>query len=221
VQAGLKLYCASSQLPSRYPVCRQWSCRCAGGSAALVVSAQGDADVQRHAGGVAVADVAASGFWGFRCRGARTRMPRNATPDALRCGIVVRNTSQRAPGIGHVAAENRRSRSAPSPRKTWSWLRFSTADVGDFLRRYPRMNASVEVDDASAGPVSIAADSGKQAVRRSHLATSWSMSMPNNEGRRTGIRGNPPTVGDLLLAVSAEKSRGFASKMSVNYRPRK
>src|SRR5512135_124512 len=74
-------------------VCRQWSCRCAGGSAALVVSAQGDADVQRHAGGVAVADVAASGFWGFRCRGALTRMPRNATPDALRCGIVVRNTS--------------------------------------------------------------------------------------------------------------------------------
>jgi hypothetical protein len=46
------------------------------------------------------------------------------------------------------------------------------------------------------------------------------MSMPNHEGRRTGIRGNPPTVGDLLLAVSAEKSRGFASKMSVNYRPR-
>src|SRR5512135_684051 len=75
-------------------VCRQWSCRCAGGSAALVVSAQGDADVQRHAGGVAVADVAASGFWGFRCRGALTRMPRNATPDALRCGIVVRNTSR-------------------------------------------------------------------------------------------------------------------------------
>ena len=128
---------------------------------------------------------------------------------------------QSVPGIGHVAVENKRSRSAPSPRKTWSWLRFSTADVGDFLRRYPRMNASVEVDDASAGPVSSAADSGKQAVRRSHLKTSWSMSMPNNEGRRTGIRGNPPTVGDLLLAVSAEKSRGFASKMSVNYPPRK
>src|SRR5512135_214551 len=84
-------------------VCRQWSCRWAGRSAALVVSAQGDADVQRHAGGAAVADVAASGFWGFRCRGALTRMPRNATPDALRCGIVVRNTSQRYNAIqGHI-----------------------------------------------------------------------------------------------------------------------
>src|SRR5512143_3633550 len=89
-------------------VCRQWSCRCAGGSAALVVSAQGDADVQRHAGGVAVADVAASGFWGFRCRGALTRMPRNATPDALRCGIVVRNTSLTAPDIFRPRSYNPR-----------------------------------------------------------------------------------------------------------------
>src|SRR5512135_2358520 len=117
-------------------VCRQWSCRCAGGSAALVVSAQGDADVQRHAGGVAVADVAASGFWGFRCRGALTRMPRNATPDALRCGIVVRNTSTMGPsrspaarncsGIAVTRSRHLEYRSYPGCSGSAPW---STSDI--------------------------------------------------------------------------------------------
>jgi hypothetical protein len=59
------------------------------------------------------------------------------------------------------------------------------------------MNASVDVDDFSAGPVSRAARSGTQAVRRRPLEPSWSMSLPENEGRRTGSGVNPLTVGHL------------------------
>src|SRR5512135_318905 len=76
-------------------VCGRWPCRRAGGKGPLLVSPEGDSDVQRHAGGVAAPDVAAPGLWAFWCRSPLTGMRRNATPDAIRSGIGVRKTSPR------------------------------------------------------------------------------------------------------------------------------
>src|SRR5512135_1240757 len=95
-------------------VCRWWPCRCAGGEGPLLVSPEGEADVQRHAGGVAAPDVAVPSLWAFRCRGALSGMRRNATPDALRSSIGVRKTSlPRAPRAGCVVNQRSRRRSLP------------------------------------------------------------------------------------------------------------
>src|SRR5512144_1345045 len=75
-------------------VCGRWPCRRAGRKGPLLVSPEGDSDVQRHAGGVAASDVAAPGLWAFWCRSPLTGMRRNATPDAIRSGIGVRKTSR-------------------------------------------------------------------------------------------------------------------------------
>src|SRR5512135_3139426 len=77
-------------------VCGRWPCRRAGGKGPLLVSPEGDSDVQRHAGGVAAPDVAAPGLWAFWCRSPLTGMHRNATPDTIRSGIGVRKTSPMA-----------------------------------------------------------------------------------------------------------------------------
>src|SRR5512147_3219099 len=74
-------------------VCGRLPCRHAGGKGPLLVSPEGDSNVQRHAGGVAAPDVAASGLWGVGSRRALTGMHRIATPDAIRSGIGFRKTS--------------------------------------------------------------------------------------------------------------------------------
>src|SRR3954452_4387141 len=85
-------------------VCGGWPCGSAGEPGAVLVPAEGDADILRHAGGVAIADVAAAGLWGFGYRVAVTGMPRNATPDALRSGIAVRKASKSHCRIAGVLA---------------------------------------------------------------------------------------------------------------------
>src|SRR5262245_4981742 len=83
-------------------VCGRWPCRCACGEGPPLVCPEGGADVQRHAGCAAVADVAASGLWGVWPRGTLTGMRRNAAPDALRSGVGSERQVRRPPLRGRA-----------------------------------------------------------------------------------------------------------------------